>query len=246
MARVFLNRDALSRFGRGLLLASCVALAPVASHATTSCTSAGEINAGAAVSGVSGPICNGSDASLSTTNSSVTLMYLGSSAADTDVLSLTGANPGGTIFNNQTTVAGALATLSVTPGTLDFVFTNTNTGDSYAAGQAYTNTGESGPVYHFAEFTYSSEAAFDAGALAKSIPGYEMSSAENSYILSHGGYSAWVFVGLEDLNGAATDDWNDFIFAFDPPATSVPEPATLALLGVGLAGASRLRRRKTK
>ena len=96
------------------------------------------------------------------------------------------------------------------------------------------------------EMAREAKAAFDAGALAQSIPGYSMSSTENSYILSHGGYSSWVFVGLEDLNGAATDDWNDFIFAFDPPAVSVPEPGTLAFFGAALMGAFTLRRRKAR
>ncbi len=75
-----------------------------------------------------------------------------------------------------------------------------------------------------------------------------MTAAENAYILGDGGYSAFTFVGVEDLSTRQWDDWNDLVFAFrdpggssgpnPPPVPGVPEPSTWAMMLLGFAGLS--------
>lgn len=55
-------------------------------------------------------------------------------------------------------------------------------------------------------------------------------------------------VGFEDLLGGGDLDYNDFNFlltnVYDPPPDAAPEPATLLLIGLGLACLGAIRRRK--
>jgi len=225
-------------------------------------------------------IANGTTTGLVSSSSTVPTIFVGFSAADTDLLSLPGAtvtgvnNPGfvparapvngtGGIFINQGASASPIGTVYSLSGfgsgtSLQFNLLNQTTNNPAAGfniGPAfYANTAPAfTPVYHFAIFSpfaclTGCADSYDASFLATpgGIPIAAL-GAVDSFITNNGGYPAWTFVGLEDLNAAATDDWNNLVYAFEnvgTPPPPVPEPASLALLGTALAAFGVFRRRR--
>jgi hypothetical protein len=227
-------------FGFSLMaLASAVGVQPASAFS--------ELCAGPPVPGVSGPITNGSFCAITTTVGLFpSLVYLGYDASDTDTLTLP---PSPTpIFTNNTTPPGSTADLGHAAGVLPFTLNNVDSRipgtSSYVSGKRYrnsTNLTTDGLgfalVYHFADFAFSSEADYDS-VFGSKVP---MAAAADAYINSHGGYPSFLFVGVEDLPWAGSDDWNDFIFAVQGLNTttfviSVAEPATWIMLLLGFAG----------
>jgi hypothetical protein len=221
-------------------LAAIVASEPANAAATQLCPGP------ALVSGfITGPIKNGSKCNLEATGTTVNEIFVGVSARDTDTLNL-GSTP---IFNNQMTAPGTETSQTVTAGSvLNFNLDNTNDPlfpGTYFAGTAYTNAIIPGfsnglsPVYHFAWFDVTGAA--DVNTLFGAT---YINSTFDSIFKSKGGYSSWVFVGVEDSKVDESDDWNDTIYAFQnvaPVGTivstpTVPEPSTWVMMITGFAG----------
>jgi hypothetical protein len=236
-------------FGFGLTALVSAAGAQPASAYTEFC-------AGPAVTGVSGPVTNGTFCDIRTKSTSVNLLYLGYNASDTDTLTLAPSTT--PIFTNNTSTPGSTASLTVPLGLLPLTLNNTNDPHgavaSYTSGLPYLNFVNLSitapaffPVYHFADYSVSNETDFNN----LFAPKVTMTAAENTYILSNGGYASWLFVGVEDLPWQGTDDWNDFVFAAQGLNTSIfitgsPEPSTWAMMLIGFAGLGYTAHRSAK
>jgi hypothetical protein len=230
----------------GLLIASSVTTIAASQSADAAAT---QLCAGPALVSpfITGAIKNGSSCNLEAAGPTVTELFVGKTANDTDILKL-GSTP---IFNNQTTAPGTFDSQTVTlGGVLNFVLDNTNDAlgpATYSTGSAYKNvilpfgfsTGLS-PVYHFAFFDVTS--ATDVNTLFGAT---YINSTFDTIIKDHGGYSSFVFVGVEDSPVDESDDWNDTIYAFQNVAPvgsttvstpAIPEPSTWAMMLFGFAG----------
>jgi hypothetical protein len=147
----------------------------------------------------------------------IVAFFYGFGAADTDFIKVIDTTLGidsGWFFENQTTAVGATLTAlaSVNAGDiLEFQLLDQSSGNLYSSNPAHSGDG----VNHFYFTPYS-------GGFA--------------------GIPAGTFVGGEDLPLSTSDlDYNDDQFVFtNIGTTTIPEPASMALTGLGLLAAGLL------
>jgi hypothetical protein len=129
-------------------------------------------------------------------------------------------HPSGSCAGNT---AGNVIDLGTQSGALAFGLHNVSTGKTY-----WTNAADAGGAYH-AVFA-SDYSTFGLGALPAAAA------------TALAGLSNVTFIAWEDRDATngSDFDYNDLVFAFSNTASTVPEPLSLSLFGVGLLGLAGL------
>lgn len=186
---------------------------------------------------------------LSSNGTDVYAVYIFGDAAHTSNLSEIGPNFISNIFCNHTNAGCIASTIGQTvylgtpgPGIV-FGLTDINTHTTFT-----TNALASDGYAHDRVSATVNAGNATAVAAAYSIFGQgPLAYAAAASIASLGETPGTIvtFVGWEDVVGGDYD-YNDLIFAFTDPVGAVPEPLTLAIFGVGLAGLIGFRKRLLK
>lgn len=178
----------------------------------------------------------GTTCSITAAASTVDVVFAYESAADVDLL----FNGVTLLISNQDALGTEVTITGLTVGqVLDFVFTNQTTGNSFEAGIAASD----GDQHIAVQSTYTD---FQTDPPRTYLTQADLGTAYG-VMTGIAPIGDWTFVGMEDLlaSEGSDFDYNDLIFGFKGiDATSVPEPMTLSLLGVGLLGLAAIRHRR--